>query len=267
VSDVTAIPHEIPHDRELVSAANVDGVGGGLLIAIPAFNEARSLPGTLAELSACMPGCHVVVVSDGSRDATASVARSTGAAVLELPFNLGIGGALRTAFQYAVLRGYDCAVQFDADGQHDPRDIAKLVEGLDRGLDLVIGSRFATDGEVTYPISATRLRSMRILRSLVKALVGETFTDTTSGFRAFSRQMLEYFAETYPVEYLDSVEALVLACNAGFATGEVPVRIRSRSYGAPSTQSVRLAYYYLRLLVVMATSVRRRRRWRGQVST
>ena len=264
MSDVTAMPD----GRELVSAANVDAAGGGgLLIAIPAYNEAQSLPGTLAELSACLPGCHVVVVSDGSSDASASVARSTGAAVLELPFNLGIGGALRTAFRYAVLRGYDRAVQFDADGQHDPREIAKLVAGLDRGLDLVIGSRFASGGEVTYPISATRRRSMGVLRNLVKALVGETFTDTTSGFRAFSRPMLEYFADTYPVEYLDSVEALVLACNAGFAVGEVPVRIRSRSYGAPSTRRVRLAYYYLRLLVVMVTSVRRHRRTRRQAST
>ena len=230
-----------------------------LLVVIPAFNEERSLPGVLEELSDALPDCDVLVVSDGSRDATAVVGRSAGAAVAELPFNLGIGGALRTGFKYAVVNGYPSAVQFDADGQHDPREIPKLLAGLESGLDLVIGSRFAEGGEVTYDVGRTRRHAMGILRHFVRILVGRTFTDTSSGFRAFSRPMLEYFAETYPLEYMDSVEALVLACNARFRVGEVPVRIRSRTDGAPSTRRLRLLYYYSRLLVVMAASAKRHR--------
>jgi glycosyltransferase involved in cell wall biosynthesis len=231
----------------------------GLLVIIPAFNEERSLPGVLDELHECAPDCDVVVVSDGSRDQTARVARAHGAAVVELPFNLGIGGALRTGFRYAVDHDYRAAVQFDADGQHDPREIGTLVGGIDRGLDLVIGSRWAEGGEVTYDVARARRRAMGILRRFVKLLVGQTFTDTSSGFRGFSRRMLKYFAQNYPLEYMDSVEALVMACNAGFRVGEVPTRIRERQHGAPSTRNFKLVYYYSRLLITMAVTAPRHR--------
>jgi len=224
------------------------------LFVIPAYNEEDALPAVLKELREQMPGFDVVVISDGSTDRTADAAREVGVAVVELPFNLGIGGALRTGFAYAVRNGYQRAVQFDADGQHDPLQVTVLLAGLDRGADMVIGSRFAEGGAVTYPVGRVRRSAMRFLEVLVHFSAGERFSDTSSGFRAFSRPMLEYFARTYPVEYMDSVEALVMACNAGFTVTEAAVNMRGRTGGAPSTRRVKLVYYYVRLVIVILTS-------------
>ena len=224
------------------------------LVIIPAYNEEQSLPGVLRELAAQTPEYDVLVVSDGSTDRTADVARAAGVHVAVLPFNLGIGGALRTGFAFAVRRGYERAVQFDADGQHDPLAVERLLAPLTTGADMVIGSRFAEGGAVTYDVSKIRRRAMQLLQRLVRWLVGRTYTDTSSGFRSFSRAMLVFFADTYPVEYMDSVEALVLACNAGFRVEEVPVNMRGRTGGAPSNRRLRLVYYYVRLLVVLVVS-------------
>jgi glycosyltransferase involved in cell wall biosynthesis len=229
------------------------------LIVIPAYNEEQSLPAVLKELAEQTPEYDVLVVSDGSADRTSELARDAGVHVAELPFNLGIGGALRTGFTFAVRGGYDQAVQFDADGQHDPLAVATLLAPLADGADMVIGSRFAQGGAVTYEVSGIRRRAMKLLQRLVRRLVGQDFSDTSSGFRAFSRPMLEFFAVTYPVEYMDSVEALVLACNAGFHVTEVPVNMRGRTGGAPSNRRLRLVYYYVRLLVVLVVSTTSRR--------
>jgi glycosyltransferase involved in cell wall biosynthesis len=228
-----------------------------VLVVIPAYNEAASLPPVLEELHRQRPDLDVLVVSDGSGDATAQVARRAGVAVVELPFNLGIGGALRTGFRYAVEHSYDAAVQFDADGQHDPQAVATILGPLADGADLVIGSRFAEGGRPTYPVSRARRAAMRGLEWVVHRLVGRRFSDTSSGFRAFSHRMLVFFAVHYPVEYMDSVEALVLASNEGFDVREVPADMRGRTGGAPSTRTWRLGYYYARLLVVLVTSYTR----------
>jgi glycosyltransferase involved in cell wall biosynthesis len=224
------------------------------LVVIPAYNEEESLPAVLKELAEQTPQHDVLVVSDGSTDRTADVAREAGAFVAVLPFNLGIGGALRTGFAFAVRHGYDRAVQFDADGQHDPLAVQLLLDRLDAGADMVIGSRFAEGGAVTYEVSWVRRQAMRFLQWLVRVLVRQRFTDTSSGFRAFSHHVLEYFANTYPVEYMDSVEALVMACNAGFRVEEVAVNMRGRTGGAPSTRRIKLLYYYVRLVVVLLVS-------------
>ena len=231
-----------------------------VLVIIPAYNEEASLPRVLEELTTTVPAADVVVVSDGSLDRTARVARHSGVAVVELPFNLGIGGALRTGFKYAVRHGYTRAVQFDADGQHDPAEISALERGLDAGADLVVGSRFAAGGEVTYQVGRSRRAAMRVLARFVRTLIHRDLTDTSSGFRGFSSRALEYFAQTYPVEYLDSVEALVMADVAGLAIDEVPVRMRERMSGEPSARNFRLVYYYLRLLVVMILRIGQRDR-------
>jgi glycosyltransferase involved in cell wall biosynthesis len=222
------------------------------LVIIPAYNEEDALPGVLEELRTRAPQLDVVVVDDGSRDHTAAVAAAGGAVVLELPFNLGIGGALRCGFKYAVECGYERAVQFDADGQHDADEIPALFAALDAGADMVVGSRFASD--TGYEIGRTRQGAMGMLRLGVRLLSGRRFTDTSSGFRAFRRPVLEFFATTYPLDYMDSVEALILACRAGFDVIEVPANMRARSAGIPSHRSLKLAYHYLRLLIVMASS-------------
>jgi glycosyltransferase involved in cell wall biosynthesis len=227
------------------------------LVIIPAWNEDEALPGTLAELARIRPDLDVLVVSDGSTDATAEVGRAAGAIVVELPFNLGIGGALQTGFRYAVRHRYDRAVQFDADGQHDPAEIAVLLTALDAGADMVVGSRFG-EGTVEYRVGPVRRTAMRLLHFSINAMTHQDFSDTSSGFRAFDRAVLELFAETYPVEFMDSAESLLQACRAGMTVTETPTRIRERQAGTPSTRNFRLVYHYLRLLVTILSQVSRK---------
>jgi glycosyltransferase involved in cell wall biosynthesis len=226
------------------------------LVIIPAFDEEEALPSVLRDL-ARRPGFDVIVVDDGSTDRTAEVAAAEGATVLSLPFNLGIGGALRTGFLYAVRNGYSRAVQFDGDGQHLADEIPTLLAALDDGADMVVGSRFAGHAS-TYTVGRVRARAMGILRFTIRTLTGRQFSDTSSGFRGFNRDVLEFFARTYPSEYMESVEALLLACAAGFRVTEVPVHMTEREAGQPSNRRLRLVYHYLRLLVVLVASAPRR---------
>ena len=170
---------------------------------------------------------------------------------------MGIGGALRTGFRFAVERGYGRAIQFDADGQHDASQISAILAPLAEGADMVIGSRFAGVGD--YHVGRSRGAAMGILRWSIERLAGQKFTDTSSGFRSFDADMLAMFATDYPIEYMDSAEALVLACRAGFDVREVPVTMRERAGGQASTRSFRLVYHYLRVLVSLANTPRRPR--------
>lgn len=232
--------------------ATAAGAGfGRTLVILPALNEEAALAAVLQELALLCPQLDVLVVDDGSTDGTADVARAEGVPVAVLPFNLGVGGALQTGFRYALAHGYGRAIQFDADGQHDPTQVPALLAALDEGADLVIGSRFAAPEPGTeYDVGRMRGGAMGVLRIAVRWLSGRRFTDTSSGFRAFSAPLLAFYAANYPNEYLgDTVEALLLACQAGYRVVEVPVSMRVRAAGTPSTQNVRLAYHYLRALV------------------
>jgi len=232
----------------------VDVDADRMLIIIPAYNEEQALPGVLADL-ACIEGVDVLVIDDGSADRTSQVAREGGAYVATLPFNLGIGGALRTGFRYAARHGYTCAVQFDADGQHLAPEIEVLRGALHEGADIVIGTRFAGDDQ-SYAVGKVRSGGMRVLRMLILLLAGDRLSDTSSGFRGFNRRAIELFASSYPAEYLDSVEALLLALQSGLRVREVPVRMRERQGGVASNRSWKLAYHYVRVVVVLASSVR-----------
>ncbi|MBW3576382.1 MAG: glycosyltransferase family 2 protein [Actinobacteria bacterium] len=220
------------------------------LVVIPAYNEEAALPGVLAELRRTVPDEDVLVVDDGSTDATSAVARDAGVLVATLPFNLGIGGALRTGFRYAVRHGYPRVVQFDADGQHDAEAIERLYEALDDGADMVIGSRFRAT-ERDYDVGFFRGGAMELLRIFIQLAVGRRFTDASSGFRAFGPRALQLFSHAYPAEYMDSVEAILLAIYAGLRVDEVPTPMRDRVAGRPSTRNLKLVYHYLRVLLVM----------------
>ena len=232
------------------------------LVIIPAFNEEEALPSTLAELAEVRPDLDVLVVSDGSVDKTAALARAAGVGVVELPFYLGIGGALQTGFRYATRHGYERAVQFDADGQHDPREIATLETALDDGAAMVVGSRFG-EGNVEYRVGPVRKAAMAVLRAAVNKMAHQKFSDTSSGFRAFNASVLQTFARSYPVEFMDSTESLVQAINEGYRVVEVPTRIRARTAGQPSTRHVRLVYHYFRLMIVLVSQLPSRRRQVG----
>lgn len=228
------------------------------LVIIPAFNEASALPAVLEALHVEAPELDVVVVDDGSTDATADVARRTGVVVLRLPFNLGIGGALRTGFRYAVEHSYDRAVQLDADGQHDPALVRLLLDGL-ANADLVIGSRFADEAAV-YDAGRTRRGAMWMLQCVLRLLSGREFSDTSSGFRAFGRPVLELFATTYPAEYLESVEALLSAHYRGFRIIEIPTQMRRRAAGRASNRHLKLGYHYCRLIIHLLVTAQRQPR-------
>lgn len=227
-----------------------------VLIIIPALNEASTLPSVLEHLGQAGPSYDVVVVDDGSTDNTADIARAAGAIVLSLPFNLGIGGALRTGFRYAVQQDYDAAVQLDADGQHDPWSIQLLLDQLERA-DFVVGSRFST-GVPAYEVGRTRRHAMRTLELSVRLLTGRRYTDTSSGFRAFNRDVLQYFARSYPSEYMESVEALVNVSYEGFRIVEVPIDMHARAGGSASNMHVKLAYHYVRVIATLLARIRKR---------
>ncbi|HBU03336.1 MAG TPA: glycosyl transferase family 2 [Acidimicrobiaceae bacterium] len=220
---------------------------------IPAFNEEASLGGVLAEIAE-IDGLVPVVVDDGSSDGTAGVARNAGVACVRLPFNLGVGGAVRTGLRWALDHDADTVVIIDADGQHNPADVAALLAAIDAGAGLAIGSRFAAAGD--YAVGGTRRRAMRILNRLVRSTTGFAASDATSGFRAMSRPVVEYLAREYPVEYLaDTVEVIILVRRVGHEVVEVPVSMRERSGGVPSARRFRLAFNFLRLLVGIAGGV------------
>jgi glycosyltransferase involved in cell wall biosynthesis len=217
------------------------------------------------ELGRVAPGKDILVIDDGSRDATSEVARKLGARAVRLPFNLGVGGAVRTGLHFARDHGYDRAVVVDADGQHDPGGISCLLEALDRGADMAVGSRFAGGGSRSFQVSHVRRQAMRFLAFVVRVFTGQRFTDVTSGFRAFNRPVIELLAREYPAEYLaDTVEALLIIHHAGFRVDEVAVGMRSRVGGVPSTRNVRLVINYLRLLVGIFGSASRRTRLRKE---
>lgn len=221
------------------------------LIIIPALNEEEALPGVLADLRRHTPQFDVLVIDDGSTDGTARAARSGGARVVSLPFNMGVGTALRTGFRFATRNGYERVVQTDADGQHDPSQIQVLVDALEDGADLAIGSRFIA-GDDHYTVGRTRGLAMGLLRQATVLLLGRRIIDSTSGFRGFSAPLIRTFSTSYPREFLsDTVEAMLLAAYGGYQVVEVPVKMRERAGGEPSHRSVRLGYHYMRLLVVM----------------
>ncbi len=234
------------------------------LIIVPALNEEESLPATLKELREVVDQHDVVVIDDGSTDATADVSRRAGAVSAQLPFTLGVGGAVRVGLHYAQRNGYDRAVVIDADGQHDPAGVTALLDALDAGADMAVGSRFI-EGTPEYRVGRTRRQAMRFLALIVRALTGQRYSDVTSGFRAYDRPVIELLAREYPVEYLaDTVEALLIVRYAGFRVDEVPITMRPRAAGTPSTRRVKLVINYLRLLIGIVGSASRRARLRKE---
>jgi len=224
---------------------------------MPAFNEAASVADVIREVREKVPSAQVLVVDDGSRDDTAERARAAGAIVARLPFNLGVGGAMRTGFRYARNNGFDAVVQVDADGQHDPSEVTQLVAGL-ADADLVLGARFAGVGD--YRSSGPRRWAMIVLSRALSRLTGTRLTDTTSGFRASGPRAISLFAEHYPAEYLgDTIETLVIASRSGLRIEQIPVQMRVRAGGTPSHRPVKAAIYLGRAVLALLFALTRPR--------
>jgi len=199
-------------------------------------------------------GHDVVVVDDGSRDATSRVARDHGAMVVRLPVNLGVGAAMRCGFRFAVERGYDAVVQCDADGQHSPARVATLLDAqAATGAHMVIGSRFGTGGAEDYAVGRLRRMAMRLLARSASKATGTRITDATSGFRIIVQPLLGAFAATFPDNYLgDTYEAMVSAGRAGYRVAEVAVPMRRREHGSSSASPRAAVQFTLCAVIVVA---------------
>lgn len=223
---------------------------------VPALNEEASVGTVIEEIHLHHPWADVLVVDDGSSDATVEVARRAGALVCRLPFNLGVGGAMRTGFRHALDGGYDAVVQIDADGQHDPSHLHELLSGLSHA-DVVIGARFAGTGD--YRVRGPRRWAMTLLAVTLSRLSGQRLTDVTSGYRAANRKAIRVFAAHYPAEYLgDTVESLVIALRSGCEVTQVPVRMRVRSTGCASQSPARASLYLARAVTALFLALVRR---------
>lgn len=229
-----------------------------VVLVIPAFNEERSV-GTVVRAGRALD-YDVCVVDDGSVDRTSRRAAAAGAVVLRLPVNLGVGGALRCGFRWALDNGFDTVVQVDADGQHDPGQVGTLLDAMrGSGADMVVGSRFV-DGSGPYAVRGARRLAMRVLSARVQSVSGIRVVDSSSGFRAIRRPLLDRFAADYPVEYLgDTVEALIEAGCSGAKIVEHPIAMTPRLHGDGSAGPIASLWYVLRLLVAIELQHKRRK--------
>ncbi|MEU4016353.1 glycosyltransferase family 2 protein [Microbacterium sp. NPDC028030] len=228
-----------------------------VLVVIPALNEEDSVGEVVAAVVAALPSARCLVIDDGSSDATAARARQAGAQVLSLPYNLGVGGAMRAGFRYARANGHDVVVQVDADGQHDPAAIPALIDALG-DADLVIGARFAGVGD--YGVRGPRRWAMRVLATVMSRVAGTRLTDVTSGFKAAGPRAVLLFADNFPAEYLgDTIEALVIGARAGLTIRQLPVIMRRRQGGEPSHRPWKAAVYLLRACAAFLLAMMRPR--------
>lgn len=223
-------------------------MGRRVAVIIPAYNEEKTIGSVIRGVKGLGEGYDVIVINDSSQDHTKENAEREGAVVIELPFNLGIGGAVQTGFKYASAHGYDACVQVDGDGQHPPEEIPNLTKPLFAdGADMVVGSRFLGSN---YRVPFMRAVGIRIISLFLKVTVGVTIRDTTSGFRAINRPLMEYFSKHYPQDYPEP-ESLLWAYLKRFKVAEVSVEMNYREYGISSITPFVAMYYMIKVLLAM----------------
>ena len=227
-----------------------------MLVIVPALDEEESLPRTLDEVRRVAPRASMLVVDDGSRDRTSERARERGVPVLRHAVNLGVGAALQSGFRWAIEHGYEIGVQLDADGQHDPRDLEALVAPVREGrCDVAIGSRYVARSAYRAPLP--RRAGMLLFSGLVRLAIGRPIRDTTSGYRAYGRAVMEVCRHDFPKDFPDAPLLIALA-KRGFRVLEVPVTMRERSAGQSFyTLGKSLYYPYKNMLASLMVLLRR----------
>lgn len=216
-----------------------------IMTVIPAYNEEKNIFRVVKSVKTYHPEVDVVVVNDGSSDNTYSEAKRAGAYVIDLPQNLGIGGAVQTGYLYAYRNDYDAVIQIDGDGQHNPKDLKRLIEVLEKDeADMAIGSRFVKETE--YKSSIMRKIGINFFSKFVSLVCGESFYDTTSGYRAVNKRVIELFSRYYPKDYPE-VETIVYAAKRGVRIREISVDMEKRQGGRSSITPIKSVYYMIKV--------------------
>ena len=227
-----------------------------ILVVVPAYNEAENIQNVIRDLRDDFPAGDIIVINDGSRDETSPIARSLGVRVIDLPNNLGIGGAVQTGLKYGHMNNYDIAVQFDGDGQHIAGEIEKTLKPALEGTDMAVGSRFIDDAGYIMPL--TRRMGSAVFSGVISLICRQKFTDTTSGFRSYGKKAMELFNEYYPDDYPE-VEALIVAHKSKLTIREVPVRMRPRGKGKSSITALGSVYYMVKVLLAIFVGTLKKR--------
>ena len=217
---------------------------------IPAYNEQEAIGEVVSDVKKYLPDADVVVINDGSSDLTAEQAKKFGAFVLDLPYNLGIGGAVQTGYRFAEEMGYEVAIRLDGDGQHDPMEARKLLDPIENGqADVVTGSRYARAGN-GYRSSFVRFLGIKLFGAITSCIVHRKISDVTSGFQAVNRRVIEFYSHDYPSDYPE-IETIPLLHWAGFHALEVPVSMKERQAGNTSITPIRSIYYVVKVTLAL----------------
>lgn len=215
------------------------------IVIIPAYNESASIEETVREIQSKAKGFDYIIINDCSTDNTRQICEENGFNVINLPINLGIGGAVQTGYRYAYREGYDMAVQVDGDGQHDPEFLEKMADYmLEKEVDMVIGSRFIE--KQGFQSSGARRMGIKWFTFLIKILTGQTITDSTSGLRLVNRDVIKQFAFDYPKDYPEP-ESSVAVLGRGKKIIEIPVIMRERNGGVSSISLKKSVYYMIKV--------------------
>ncbi len=226
------------------------------IVIIPAYNEEKSIEKTVEDIRENAPEFDYVIVNDCSRDNTLKVCTEKGMHVLNLPINLGIGGAVQTGYLYAYKNGYDFAVQFDGDGQHDAKFLHEMRDYMvEHKLNMLIGSRFIE--KEGFQSSGIRRFGIRYFSALIKFLTKAKITDPTSGMRMVNREIIGIYADSYPKDYPEP-ESVVAILNMGKTVGEYPVVMRERTEGVSSISPLRSVYYMVKVTLAILVEMLRK---------
>lgn len=227
-----------------------------VLMIIPAYNEEKSIVRTVTSLKKAKiknGTIDYIIVNDGSTDSTKEVCEKENLNYINLPMNLGIGGAVQTGYKYAFENNYDIAIQFDGDGQHDASYIENLVSEIEKGNNIVIGSRYVADLS-EFRSTALRRFGSSLLSFLIKLCTGKKIYDPTSGFRAADKEVIELFANDYPTDYPEP-DTIVTIIKGGYQVSEIPVKMNERMSGKSSLSSpFKAAFYMIKVSVAIIVS-------------
>ena len=219
------------------------------LIIIPAYNEQGSIVETIEDIKINAPEFDYIVINDCSKDHTRGICEKNHFHYIDLPVNLGIGGAVQTGYKYALDHGYDFAVQVDGDGQHDPRFLEEMLQVIqEKNLDMLIGSRFIN--KEGFQSSGLRRTGIRYFTWLIHLLTGKTITDPTSGLRMINKDVIAYFAKEYPRDYPEP-ESIVAILKRKKKVAEIPVIMRARAGGVSSISPLKSVYYMIKVTIAI----------------